>query len=718
MAANSPYSGTQSKPSRSGSFPEGEDYNRHVKRRQRTGKTWHGLFFAATLIGIIALAALILDVTNDAFGYIALQNDIEEEVLIVNHYKEKMLSAPRTLPSEDDQKLANNIASRPTAIGFFGYSFYKDNADSLTLLSVDGVQPDPATVESAEYLLARPLYLYTTDIIMQEKRNVAAFLWYYLNNVNPQIGEIGYFPISQDTLNEALDSWERATGLTGSTVDTLYPVAGDIQAIGSSTVAPITQQMADGFNATVGKDVAIQIDSIGTDAGIRAFCQDRQGDILNASRAMISIDISACQVNGRQPLEFRIANDGIPVVVSAQNDFLTAVTRQQLQQIFTTAENWSDVDPSWPDKPILHYIPGATSGTLDFFVAKVFGTTLAEQPPAELAAMVTANVSSGRLRALEAETPLAERSSEDLAGLILDEVIQPEVVETWTLFESIFNKTEIEAEVAAMPGTELVFKSWINWNFLTSPQSSDPLNSGIAVAILGSIWVTVIAFLVAVPMGTAAAIYLEEYSTGKSRMDQIIETNINNLAGVPSIIYGMLGLAVFVRLLAPITSGQIFGYGSQATANGRTILSAGLTLGVLILPLVIINAREAIRAVPRALREASYGLGATRWQTVWNHVLPNAISGILTGVILSVSRAFGETAPLIVVGVSTFIVVKPSSPFSKYTTLPAQVYQWTSRPQQEFQHLAAAAIIVLLVLLIALNATAIYLRNRYSQRKY
>ena len=166
------------------------------------------------MIGIIALAALILDVTNDAFGYVAIQNDIEEEVLIVNHYKEKMLAAPRTLPSEDDQKLADNIASRPTAIGFFGYSFYKDNADALTLLSVDGVKPDLATVESAEYLLARPLYLYTTDIIMQEKRNVAAFLWYYLNNVNQQIGEIGYFPISQDALNEALASWERATGLT------------------------------------------------------------------------------------------------------------------------------------------------------------------------------------------------------------------------------------------------------------------------------------------------------------------------------------------------------------------------------------------------------------------------------------------------------------------------------------------------------------------------
>jgi phosphate transport system permease protein len=701
-----------------GFYPEGSAFDRFVRRRQRTGKVWHGFFLAATLVGLLALAALLANVTNDAFGYVAIQNDIDEEVLIVNHYKEKMLAAPRTLPSEDDQKLADNIASRPTAIGFFGYSFYKDNADSLKLLSVDGVQPDEATVESAQYLLSRPLYLYSTQLIMQEKPQVAAFLSYYLSNVNQQIGEIGYFPISQDTLSEAVTSWERATGLTQTTVENLYPVAGDIQAVGSSTVAPITQKMADGFNATVGKDVIIQVDSIGTDAGIKAFCQDRQGDILNASRAMISLDVSACQIHGRQPLEFRIANDGIPVVVSTKNDFLTAVTRQQLQQIFTTAENWSDVDPAWPDKPILHYIPGAESGTLDFFVAKVFGTTLAEQPQAELAAMLTANVSAGRLRALDAGKPLAERSSDDLAGLILDEVMRPQVAASWSLFESIFNKTEIEAEVAAMPGAELIFKSWVNWNFLTSPQSSDPLKSGISVAILGSIWVTVIAFLVAVPMGTAAAIYLEEYSTGKSRFDQIVETNINNLAGVPSIIYGMLGLAVFVRFLAPITSGQIFGYGSEATANGRTILSAGLTLGVLILPLVIINAREAIRAVPRALREASYGLGATRWQTVWNHVLPNAISGILTGVILSVSRAFGETAPLIVVGVSTFIVVKPDSPFSKYTTLPAQVYQWTSRPQQEFQHLAAAAILVLLVLLIALNATAIILRNRYSQRKY
>jgi len=159
------------------------------------------------------------------------------------------------------------------------------------------------------------------------------------------------------------------------------------------------------------------------------------------------------------------------------------------------------------------------------------------------------------------------------------------------------------------------------------------------------------------------------------------------------------------------------GLADPATANGRTILSAGLTLALLVLPLIIINAQEAIRAVPRSLRQASFGLGATRWQTVWNHVLPNAMPGILTGTILAISRAIGETAPLIVIGASTFITVDPSGPFSKFTTLPIQIYQWTSRPQDEFRNLAAAAILVLLVLLLTLNAAAIIMRNRFSQRR-
>ena len=165
-----------------------------------------------------------------------------------------------------------------------------------------------------------------------------------------------------------------------------------------------------------------------------------------------------------------------------------------------------------------------------------------------------------------------------------------------------------------------------------------------------------------------------------------------------------------------MTSGKAFGFADPTTANGRTIVSAGLTLGLLVLPIIIINAQEAIRAVPQSLREAGYGLGATKWQVVRTHVLANALPGILTGTILAMSRAVGETAPLIVIGASTFITVDPNGPFSKFTVMPMQIYQWTTRPQAEFQHIAAAASIVLLLLLFALNATAIFLRNRFSKQ--
>ena len=355
-----------------------------------------------------------------------------------------------------------------------------------------------------------------------------------------------------------------------------------------------------------------------------------------------------------------------------------------------------------------------TLSSEDHGETQVLGDSLKELPAEDLLAILTDNISAGRWRALNAESLLTERSQNELYELVLSLVVRPTVVNSWSLSESLFNRAEIKAEVAAIPNAVMEFKAWLNWNFLISPQSSNPALAGIRTAILGSIWVTLIAFLVAVPLGVGASTYLEEYSKG-SKLDGLIETNINNLAGVPSIIYGMLGLAVFVRYFGHFTSGVAFGAADPSTASGPTIVSAGLTLGLLILPLVIINAREAIRAVPRAFREASYGLGATKWQTTWNHVLPNAIPGILTGVILAVSRAFGETAPLIVVGVSTFIVVDPSGPFSKFTILPVQIYQWTSRPQEEFQRLAAAAILALLFLLLALNATAIFLRNRFKR---
>jgi phosphate transport system permease protein len=298
----------------------------------------------------------------------------------------------------------------------------------------------------------------------------------------------------------------------------------------------------------------------------------------------------------------------------------------------------------------------------------------------------------------------------------MERVVEPQVVKTWSLYDSLLRRSEVLAEAAEKyPTAEIQFVSWVNPNFVATPQSSEAEQAGVRTAILGSLWTIFITIVFAFPLGVGAAIYLEEYATDNA-INRIIRTNINNLAGVPSIIYGMLGLAIFVRALEPLTSGKLSGLVDPTTANGRTILSAGLTLGLLILPLIIINGQEAIRAVPGSLRQASYGLGATRWQTIWHHVLPNALPGILTGTILAISRAMGETAPLVVVGASTFITVDPSGPFSKFTTLPIQVYQWTSRPQDEFRNIAAAAIIVLLVLLLALNASAVLLRNRFSRR--
>ncbi|HEY4688956.1 MAG TPA: phosphate ABC transporter permease PstA [Anaerolineae bacterium] len=351
------------------------------------------------------------------------------------------------------------------------------------------------------------------------------------------------------------------------------------------------------------------------------------------------------------------------------------------------------------------------------WLSQDFNGDLAEAPQEALIEILKDNISAGLFRRFESEKPLAERSQEEIYALVQERVVAPQIVETWSLIESLTQRAEIEARVAEIPNGALEFRSWLTPGFISRPQNSDPQIAGVRTAILGSLWTIAITVLFAFPVGVAAAVYLEEYARDNF-INRVIQTNINNLAGVPSIIYGMLGLAIFVRALEPISSGTAFGVGGaeETTLNGRTILSAGLTLGLLVLPVIIISAQEAIRAVPRSLRQASFGLGATKWQTVWSHVLPNALPGVLTGTILAVSRAIGETAPLVVVGASTFITFDPSGPFSKFTTLPAQVYQWSFRAQGEYRNLAAAAILVLLVLLLTLNFTAILLRNRYSRR--
>lgn len=350
---------------------------------------------------------------------------------------------------------------------------------------------------------------------------------------------------------------------------------------------------------------------------------------------------------------------------------------------------------------------------------KVDPAKLSEKPldqltSQELTAILKENLTRNRVRTIERTLPLAERGREDLYKLVIAEVVKPEIVESYNLDASLFNGEKIRAAAAKQyPQGKLEFRSWLNRQFITNAMDAQPELAGVRTALLGSLFLIAITILIAFPIGVGAAIYLEEYADQRSRINRIIQTNIENLAGVPSIVYGILGLAIFVRALDPLTSGRVFGI---MDTNGRTVLSAGLTLALLILPILIINAQEAIRAVPRTLREASYGLGATQWQTIWNHVLPYALPGILTGTILAISRAIGETAPLIVVGASTLITKDPTSAFSKFTALPIQIYNWTSRPQDEFRHIAAAAILVLLVTLLSLNAFAIFLRNRFSRR--
>ncbi len=238
----------------------------------------------------------------------------------------------------------------------------------------------------------------------------------------------------------------------------------------------------------------------------------------------------------------------------------------------------------------------------------------------------------------------------------------------------------------------------LSWQFLTSPPSRFPAVAGIYPQLLGSLYVMLVTAALTLPMGIAAALYLEEYGGG-GRMARIIEVNIANLAGVPSVIYGLLGLGLFVRWMN----------------LGPSVLAGAATLALLVLPVVILSTREALRTVPMAAREGSYALGATKWQTIWHQVLPSSLPGIFTGLILAMSRAIGETAPLVTIGALTYIPFAPTGLDSRFTVLPIQIYNWVSRPQAPFLENAAAGIIVLLLLLLTMNSVAVVLRDRFQK---
>jgi phosphate transport system permease protein len=241
--------------------------------------------------------------------------------------------------------------------------------------------------------------------------------------------------------------------------------------------------------------------------------------------------------------------------------------------------------------------------------------------------------------------------------------------------------------------------SRIDWDFMTSLPSRKAERAGIFTAWSGSLWILVLTTLIAFPLGVSAGVYLEEYGK-KTKLASLLEVNISNLAGVPSIIYGLLGLEIFVRVFK----------------MGNSILAGAFTLSLLVLPIIIVATRESIRAVPPSIRAASYGLGATKWQTIWHQVLPSSFGGILTGVILAISRAVGETAPLIVVGALAYVPFAPSSPMDEFTVMPIQIFNWVSRPQHGFTINAAAAIIILLIITFVMNGIAVYLRNRWEKK--
>ncbi|MCA9173632.1 MAG: phosphate ABC transporter permease PstA [Planctomycetales bacterium] len=241
--------------------------------------------------------------------------------------------------------------------------------------------------------------------------------------------------------------------------------------------------------------------------------------------------------------------------------------------------------------------------------------------------------------------------------------------------------------------------SWLSWDFLARLPSRFPAKAGIKTALVGSLWLMVFTALIAVPVGVGSALYLEEYAPA-SRWKKLIQLNISNLAAVPSVVYGILGLGLFVRTLS----------------LGRSLLAGSLTLSLVVLPIIILASQEALRAVPGSIRQGSYALGATRWQTVRLQVLPAALPGILTGVILAVSRALGEAAPLLAIGAAAYVPFVPKSLTDQFTALPIQIYSWTGKPKVDFHHVAAAGIIVLLVVLVLMNTVAVLLRRKYSRR--
>ncbi|MEM8861595.1 MAG: substrate-binding domain-containing protein, partial [Chloroflexota bacterium] len=444
-------------------YPIDDELRTFINGRKRRGTIWQSLFLLSLFVAMLVLVVLLLNIINEAFGYVAVENEIEPSSLVRTHFESEMIALPNTTASEDDGDLVDGVADDPNAVGYFGYAFYENNADDLKLISVDGVVPSAETVTSGEYPLARPLYIYTSVETLQENPAVASYINFYLQNVNEVIGEVGYFAEADSIVDAQLAQIAEFTGDVGTPEE----VVGEIQVAGSSTVYPLSRQLLinfrkAGFSDTVG------IESTGTSAGIRAFC-DGDIQVLNASRPMTLGESINCANNGHQPVEIPVGIDAIAVVANPDNAFLTDISSAELQQIFTEKTAWNEVNSAYPAENIVRFIPGMDSGTLDFFTDNLFaGVTLADMPDEALVAVIGENLGRGRGRALErdqrfladgflfdnqeafdaacaeAEPALAcsapVRDRANLLEVIDAEIVVPQVEETWTLYDSVFNR--------------------------------------------------------------------------------------------------------------------------------------------------------------------------------------------------------------------------------------------------------------------------------------
>jgi phosphate transport system permease protein len=657
-----------SRDAQQGVLPSGASLQRNIVARHTRGAIAQALFILSIAVALLALATLLWTILNKTVGLTAVQYNVEPGALTLASFDPGAApgeAAPEDIPA----LLAEHV--HPVRLR------------ELVLEQVAGAKPK-AWPELWDQPLSAAL----------EGRSFPA--------------ELAGTPVSALEPAQAADLLARNLD-AGSLQSLLYAEAG--RALSMMSEAEIAARLAEG--ASAGR---LQRLTLARVAGVRVD----DGEVPSEPVAQVLDGYTYPEALADTPFNQLTAAESAGLLVTnleradLEDAVLDALDTRELDDLSERelgAITAANVRKALLRVAILRDVVGAAESTWPDLSGQPLGVLLKGKDfPAGLA-----ETSFSQITEQQAADILARNLDRDaLITLLMDQVVQAQVVKSWPLWDSLTGRSAIEtAQQTQFPRAELQWRSWVSADFLTSPlDPRRPDLTGIRPALIGSLLIIAITILVAFPVGVGAAIYLEEYA-GRSRLNQIIQTNINNLAGVPSIIYGMLGLAIFVRSLEAITSGRVVGGGA---ANGRTVLSAGFTLALLILPLIIINAQEAIRAVPGSLRQASYGLGATKWQTIWHHVLPYAMPGILTGTILAISRAIGETAPLILVGGATYLTRDPEGPFSIFTALPLLIYRWTTLPQDEFRNAAAAAIIVLLVLLLGLNSLAIILRSRLSRR--